>query len=68
MEWDEAETLFTAPLLWEQVGQGTTNVNPVSLGKGRTQKITSKKAGKCEILKTGYAIQGVAGAQPSPGF
>ena len=28
MEWDEAETLFPAPILWEQVGQGTTNVNP----------------------------------------
>ena len=28
MEWDEAEMLFPAPILWEQVGQGTKNVNP----------------------------------------
>ena len=48
--------------------EGGQRRQSVSLGKGRTRKITSKKAGKCKLPKTGYTIQVVAGARPSPRF
>ena len=39
-----------------------------NLGRGRSQRTTPKKAGKCDSLKTSYNTQGVAGVQPGPGF